>query len=64
MPAKSPAAFAAKAMSVDAASRRSRVSPDRRRTEIRLLAPEYGYRTQPVLQNSEQGIPLHGMLSA
>jgi len=64
MPAKSPAAFAAKAMRVDAASRRRRVSPDRRRPEIRLLAPEYGYRTQPALQSAGKGIPFHGVLSA
>ncbi|MCK9297943.1 MAG: hypothetical protein M0P21_03130 [Methanoculleus sp.] len=45
MPAESPAAFAAKAMRTDAASRRSRVSSraDRRRPVIRLFASGYGY---------------------
>ncbi|WP_292364144.1 MULTISPECIES: hypothetical protein [unclassified Methanoculleus] len=51
IPARSAAAFAAKATRTDAASRRGRVSlrAGRRRPEIRLLAPEYGYETQPDL---------------
>lgn len=66
IPAKSPAAFAAKAARIEAASRRSRVffHSDRGRPVIRMLASGYGYGVRSTLRIARPGIPLCGMLVA